>query len=115
MRSAVAGNLQAWLPDSPRWLLLSGNGREEAEGALRRAWGKYGNDSSCVRTELARIESSVEECQKLKSGEHLPLMVLCASMLLSSIFNAQFANRLVASLLAVLPPSNSRTAGSRDR
>ena len=67
----MAGHLQAWLPDSPRWLLLSGNGRVKAEGALRRAWGKYGSNRSTVTTELARIESSVEECQKLKSGECL--------------------------------------------
>ena len=73
--------MQAWLPDSPRWLLLSGNGRQKAECALRRAWGSHGNNSSAVRTELARIESSVEECQKLQSGELQPLMVLCASML----------------------------------
>lgn len=54
---------QAWLPDSPRWLLLNGDSREKAEAALIRARGKYGNDLERIRIEIAAIARSVEEAQ----------------------------------------------------
>ena len=46
--------LQAWLPESPRWLLLSGGTRERAEGAVRRAWGASA-DSQAVQQEVANM------------------------------------------------------------
>ncbi|CAL8468142.1 g7681 [Coccomyxa elongata] len=53
----------AWLPDSPRWLLLNGDSREKAEAALIRARGKFGNDLERIRIEIAAIARSVEEAQ----------------------------------------------------
>ncbi len=60
---------QAWLPDSPRWLLLNGDSREKAEAALVRARGKYGNDLERIRIEIAAIARSVEEAQEDNPGE----------------------------------------------
>lgn len=47
--------LQAWLPESPRWLLLSGASREHAEGAVRRAWGSSGSDRQAVQQEVSNM------------------------------------------------------------
>ncbi|KAL3146782.1 hypothetical protein ABBQ38_014764 [Trebouxia sp. C0009 RCD-2024] len=45
----------AWLPESPRWLLLSGATRDRAEGAVRRAWGASASDEQAVRQEVAKM------------------------------------------------------------
>lgn len=55
---------QAWLPDSPRWLLLNGDGDAKAEAALVRARGKYGGDLGMVRAEVAAMARSVREAQQ---------------------------------------------------
>jgi hypothetical protein len=55
---------QAWLPDSPRWLLWNGDGGGKAEAALVRARGKYGGDVEVVRAEIAAITQSVREAQQ---------------------------------------------------
>ncbi|KAK9819163.1 hypothetical protein WJX81_007550 [Elliptochloris bilobata] len=49
-----------WLPDSPRWLLLSGAGRQAAANALSRARGRYGSDAATVSTEIAAMERAAE-------------------------------------------------------
>ncbi len=54
--------VQFWLPDSPRWLLLSGAGRSRAEKDLVRARGSTA-DAAAVQRELAGIEKSVREAQ----------------------------------------------------
>ncbi|KAK9818055.1 hypothetical protein WJX72_006373 [[Myrmecia] bisecta] len=51
----------AWLPDSPRWLLLSGAGRDRAAAALTRARGKYGDDKAAVDAEISGMIRSAEE------------------------------------------------------
>lgn len=59
-----ASFLQIWLPDSPRWLLLAGKGRGAAEGALSRAWGKFGSDSTLVKAEVSNMLLTVTEGAK---------------------------------------------------
>jgi len=57
----IAGILaagMAWLPESPRWLLLSGNGATAAATALERSKGKYAN-SAAVQAEIDEIESTI--------------------------------------------------------
>ena len=54
--------MQFWLPDSPRWLLLSGAGKSRAEKDLVRARGSSA-DAAAVQRELAGIEKSVREAQ----------------------------------------------------
>ena len=44
--------MQAWLPESPRWLLLSGASKADAEAAVSRAWGKRGADRQAVQREV---------------------------------------------------------------
>ena len=65
------GAVQFWLPDSPRWLLLSGAGRTRAERDLIRARGSTA-DAAAVQRELAGIEKSVREAQAMANpGAHL--------------------------------------------
>jgi hypothetical protein len=56
----LAGRRQTWLPDSPRWLLLSGAGRQAAAAALARARGRYGSDAASVGAEIAAMERAAE-------------------------------------------------------
>ena len=58
--------VQVWLPDSPRWLLLSGAGRARAEQDLVRARGARA-DAAAVQRELAGIENSVREAKAMES------------------------------------------------
>jgi sugar porter (SP) family MFS transporter len=48
----------AWLPESPRWLLLSGNGASAAARAMERTKGKYA-DSMAVQVEIDEIEAAI--------------------------------------------------------
>ncbi|KAL4515024.1 hypothetical protein Ndes2526B_g03660 [Nannochloris sp. 'desiccata'] len=48
----------AWLPESPRWLLLSGNGATSAAEALERTKGKYAG-SAAVQVEIDEIETAI--------------------------------------------------------
>jgi sugar porter (SP) family MFS transporter len=48
----------AWLPESPRWLLLSGNGASAAAIAMERTKGKYA-DSAAVQAEIDEIEGAI--------------------------------------------------------
>ena len=52
--------MQTWLPDSPRWLLLSGAGRQAAATALSRVRGRYGSDAVSVGAEIAAMERAAE-------------------------------------------------------
>ncbi len=52
--------MQSWAPASPRWLLLSGAGPDQATTALSRARGRYGSDMAAVRAEVAAMERSLE-------------------------------------------------------
>ena len=58
--------MQVWLPDSPRWLLLSGAGKARAEQDLVRARGSRA-DPAAVQRELAGIEKSVREAKAMES------------------------------------------------
>lgn len=49
---------QAWLPESPRWLLLSGAGRDAAAAALVRAEGRRAADPRVVEAELDGIAAA---------------------------------------------------------
>lgn len=70
--------MQIWLPDSPRWLLLSGAGKSRAERDLVRARGSSA-DPAAVQRELAGIESSVREAKAMESpGENLAITVSLA-------------------------------------
>ncbi|CAL5219592.1 g1455 [Coccomyxa viridis] len=82
-----------WLPDSPRWLLLSGAGKSRAEKDLVRARGSTA-DAAAVQRELAGIEKSVREAQAteipgfvgLFKGRYLrPLTVGTSLMLFQQI------------------------------
>ena len=53
--SSSFSKLQAWLPESPRWLLLSGASRGQVEGVVRRAWGSSGADSQAVQQEVTNM------------------------------------------------------------
>ena len=69
--------MQFWLPDSPRWLLLSGAGKSRAEKDLVRARGSSA-DAAAVQRELAGIEKSVREAQATVSpGMHPLIMLAC--------------------------------------
>ena len=48
--------MQLWLPETPRWLLLAGAPKEEAEKAVSRAWGKGGGDPQAVRREVETMQ-----------------------------------------------------------
>ena len=67
------GVMQLWLPDSPRWLLLSGAGKLQAEKDLVRARGSTA-DPAAVQKELAGIEKSVREAQAMDSPGESPVM-----------------------------------------
>lgn len=68
------GVMQFWLPDSPRWLLLSGAGKSRAEKDLVRARGSTA-DPAAVQKELASIEKSVREAQAMESPGEIPAML----------------------------------------
>lgn len=59
---------QAWLMESPRWLLLSGAPREEAVAALERARGKYSADSAAVEKEATAISRSLQSAETQAAG-----------------------------------------------
>lgn len=48
----------AWLPESPRWLLLSGSGEDAAVDALRRAKGRASSEAA-VRDEVDQIQAAM--------------------------------------------------------
>lgn len=48
--------LQLWLPETPRWLLLAGAPKEEAERAVSKAWGKRGQDKQAVQREVQMMQ-----------------------------------------------------------
>ena len=50
---------QAWLPESPRWLLLSGSGQGAAAAALRRLKGSAAVEAAVV-AEIAEIDATME-------------------------------------------------------
>ena len=66
--------LQSWLPDSPRWLLLSGKGAPAASAALARARGKYGTNSVAIDAEIAGIEESIAETRALDEDIGVPTL-----------------------------------------
>ncbi len=77
--ASVGALLQFWLPDSPRWLLLSGAGKARAEQDLVRARGSNA-DPAAVQRELAGIEKSVREARAMED----PGNEIAAGHLLSS-------------------------------
>ena len=52
--------VQAWLPDSPRWLLFSGAPREEVFQSLSRCRGMYSNEEA-TEQELAKMNATAQE------------------------------------------------------
>ena len=67
--------MQAWLPDSPRWLLLAGRGQEAAERALRRARGRYGVTGTAVRDEILQMKRVCSEASAPNAGRLAPLQL----------------------------------------
>jgi hypothetical protein len=58
---------QAWLAESPRWLLLSGAGREAAEDALSRARGSPAN-AAVIDVEVDAMVRSLQSAEAVSSG-----------------------------------------------
>ena len=56
--------LQFSLPESPRWLLLSGASRDKALDALVRAEGKRAENAAVAQAEIDAMEASVREAQQ---------------------------------------------------
>lgn len=81
----------AWLPESPRWLLLSGASRGQVEGVVRRAWGSSGADSQAVQQEVTNMlrdnpSSSSGGLGALFSGRNVrPLLIGSSLMLFQQI------------------------------
>ena len=86
--------VQAWLPESPRWLLLSGATRDRAEGAVRRAWGASASDDQAVRQEVAAM---VRDNPAASSGA-LPLHTHSAPLLHVFLFSVQLQQQLSCDL-----------------
>lgn len=77
----------AWLPESPRWLLLSGASREQAEGAVRRAWGSSGSNSQAVQQEVSNMlrdspTSAPGGLAALFSGRNVKPLLIGSSLML---------------------------------
>ncbi len=53
--------LQFRLPESPRWLLLNGAGKEAATQALIKAEGKRADNRAVVEAEVAAISAGIAE------------------------------------------------------
>lgn len=60
--------LQAWLPDSPRWLMLAGKGKDAATKATKRLRGSFGSNAA-VQTEVEGIIASTRSSSQQKSSE----------------------------------------------
>ena len=52
--------MQAWLPDSPRWLLFSGAPRDQVFSALSRCKGAYCDDEY-TNEELQTMQAASDE------------------------------------------------------
>lgn len=61
----LAGML--WLPESPRWLLLSGSGQDAAAAALRRSKGRVAT-SAAVQAEIDQIMDAMAASPMAQSG-----------------------------------------------
>ncbi|DBA88440.1 TPA: hypothetical protein ACH3X2_004930 [Trebouxia sp. C0005] len=77
----------AWLPESPRWLLLSGASREQAERAVRRAWGSSGSDSQAIQQEVSNMlqdspTSAPGGLAALFSGRNVKPLLIGSSLML---------------------------------
>ncbi len=66
--------LQFWLPDSPRWLMLSGQGKPAARSAVERLRGRFADEASVQ----GEVEDMAKSCQSIqaKAGELLSNFVL---------------------------------------
>ena len=69
---------QFWLPDSPRWLMLSGQGKPAARSAVERLRGKFADQGSVQ----AEVEDMAKTCQsnQAKAGTILTKMMLCLAL-----------------------------------
>ena len=67
---------QAWLPDSPRWLLFSGAPREQVFTSLSRCRGMYSSEEATEK-ELASMNATASEGPPAEGGAHLGLL-LCS-------------------------------------
>ena len=59
--------VQAWLPDSPRWLLFSGAPRDQVFQALSRCKGQHCDDEWTAE-ELRTMQASSDEAPKSEGG-----------------------------------------------
>eukprot|EP00803_Ostreobium_quekettii_P009160 evm.model.scf_959.3 EVM.evm.TU.scf_959.3 scf_959:19951-27131(-) len=64
----------AWAPESARWLLLSGAGRDTAREALVRTKGNIANVSAVVESELDAMAQVVEAEGSQRSGDFQKLL-----------------------------------------
>lgn len=62
---------QLWLPDSPRWLMFSGRGRQDAQMAVQRLRGKFAAPAA-VEAEVQSISTSALQRQR-SAGDILGL------------------------------------------
>jgi sugar porter (SP) family MFS transporter len=66
---ALALGATLLIPESPRFLLLSGAGREQAAQALRRAEGKRASKPEDVERELMAVEDALAEARDAEARE----------------------------------------------
>jgi len=58
--------VQLWLPDSPRWLLLSGKGKPQAQAAVERLRGRHA-EPEVVRGEIEEMAAANQQNQRKTS------------------------------------------------
>jgi sugar porter (SP) family MFS transporter len=96
----------AWLPESPRWLLLSGTGGTAAAArALERTKGKYA-DSVAVQAEIDEIEGAIlasPTAQQLRAGGAAPLSAFASGVeSLSVVLRPQYRRPLMVGVSLML-------------
>lgn len=66
--AAAAADVQATLPESPRWLLLSGNSKEEAFRALVKCEGRRAANLDLVQAEIDDMAANIRESEAFNAA-----------------------------------------------